>query len=153
MVWIWRCCGSGMGRQLQLRLDPPNLGTSICCGCGPKKTNKQTKKNSILLIPKQVVFPEEHSLYSRTVLPVKFTVTRYKWKQHFQSKLLWPSTWAIPLAILHPNPHHQILSNIFNFKQHVFFPSFHTFSFFLFPLSSFFLSFLPFTSLFNFLFF
>ena len=48
MVWvsdvagILHYCGSGVGRQLQLRLDP-SLGTSICCRCSPRK-DKKTKK-------------------------------------------------------------------------------------------------------------
>ena len=37
------CCGCGVGRQLQLSDQTPSLGTSICLGCGPKKTKK--KKN------------------------------------------------------------------------------------------------------------
>ena len=35
--WIPSCCGCGVDRQLQLWFDP-SLGTSICCGCSPKKT-------------------------------------------------------------------------------------------------------------------
>ena len=26
----------------------PTLGTSICCGCGPKKTHTHTKKNQVV---------------------------------------------------------------------------------------------------------
>ena len=34
------CCDCGVGRRLQLRLDP-SLGTSICPRCGPKKTKEK----------------------------------------------------------------------------------------------------------------
>ena len=55
-----RCCGSGVGQQLQLRLDPPpNLGTSMCCGCGPRKDKKKRKKErcQATLEVKAVTFP------------------------------------------------------------------------------------------------
>ena len=39
------CFSCGVGQQLRLQLDPC-LGTSICCGCGPKKTEKK-KKNRL----------------------------------------------------------------------------------------------------------
>ena len=37
------CCGSGVGLPLWLRLDP-QLGTSMCCGCSPKKTKAKQNK-------------------------------------------------------------------------------------------------------------
>ena len=36
---IWCHCGCGVGQKLQLHFDP-NLGTSICHMCGPKKNEK-----------------------------------------------------------------------------------------------------------------
>ena len=30
VAWIWHCCGSGVGLQQELQLNP-SLGTSICC--------------------------------------------------------------------------------------------------------------------------
>ena len=36
---IQRCCGCGVGQQLQLPVTP-SLGMSICHRCGPKKINK-----------------------------------------------------------------------------------------------------------------
>ena len=39
MARIPSCCGYGIGRQLQLGVDS-QLGTSICCGYGPKKIVK-----------------------------------------------------------------------------------------------------------------
>jgi len=39
MAQIPRCCGPGVGRQLQLL-----LGTSICQGNGPRKSKKDKKK-------------------------------------------------------------------------------------------------------------
>ena len=41
---IWHCRGCGIGHSSDLT---PSLGTSMCCGCGPKKTKdkKQTNKN------------------------------------------------------------------------------------------------------------
>ena len=53
MAQIWRCCGCGVGQRLHLRLDP-SLGTSICLGCGPKKTNKM--KQICLLTLFTVIF-------------------------------------------------------------------------------------------------
>ena len=41
---IWRCCGCGAGRQLQLRLDTPILETSICRRCSSTKTKKKKKR-------------------------------------------------------------------------------------------------------------
>ena len=35
-LWIWHCCGYGVGWQLKLQFDPC-LGTCICCGHSPKK--------------------------------------------------------------------------------------------------------------------
>ena len=44
-----RCCSCGVGRQLQLWLDP-SLGTSIGLECGPQKTkNKENKTQGKLL--------------------------------------------------------------------------------------------------------
>ena len=48
------CCGSGVGRRLQLRLDP-SLGTSICCMSGPRK-GKKTKKKKITIMPRTSFF-------------------------------------------------------------------------------------------------
>ena len=39
-------CGCGVGWQLQLRFNPPNLGTFMCHGFGPKKTKKKKKKKA-----------------------------------------------------------------------------------------------------------
>ena len=58
---IWRCrelwcrsqtriqcrCGSGVGQQLQLHLDP-SLETSICYRCGPEKTKKERETSGPL---------------------------------------------------------------------------------------------------------
>ena len=33
------CCGIGQ----MLQLHTPGLGTSVCCGCGPKKQKKKKK--------------------------------------------------------------------------------------------------------------
>ena len=43
VAWIPRCCGCGVGGQLQLLF---NLETSKCLGCGPKKQNKNKTKNN-----------------------------------------------------------------------------------------------------------
>ena len=43
LAWIPSCCQRGVGQRIQLQLDP-SLGTSICHGCGPKKTKKKKKK-------------------------------------------------------------------------------------------------------------
>ena len=40
---IWRCCGCGVGQQLQLQFDP-RLGTSIGRECGTKKTETEQNK-------------------------------------------------------------------------------------------------------------
>ena len=39
MARILSCCGYGIGRLLQLQLNP-SLGNSLCCMCGPKKQKK-----------------------------------------------------------------------------------------------------------------
>ena len=51
LAWILRCCGCGVGQQLQLQLDP-SLRTSICLWCSPKetKTNKKTKTLLVLAV-------------------------------------------------------------------------------------------------------
>ena len=46
---IPHCCGSGVGRQLQLQFDL-SLGASICHGCSPKKTKDKRKKKERELI-------------------------------------------------------------------------------------------------------
>ena len=38
LLWLWRRLSSDW---------TPSLETSICCGCGPKKKNKQTKRSEI----------------------------------------------------------------------------------------------------------
>ena len=39
LLWLWcRPAATGL-------IPTPSLGTSICCRCSPKKTNKQTNKN------------------------------------------------------------------------------------------------------------
>ena len=52
-AWIWCCCGCGIDRWLHSD-STPSLGTSICHGCGPKKTktNKQTKSHKALCLHK-----------------------------------------------------------------------------------------------------
>ena len=47
MARIWYCCGCGVGWQLWLQFDPC-LGTSICSGCGPKKTTNKKQNKAIL---------------------------------------------------------------------------------------------------------
>ena len=41
---IWCCCGSDVGRQLQLQLDP-QPGNLHMLGCGPQKEKKKKKSN------------------------------------------------------------------------------------------------------------
>ena len=41
-AWIWSCCGC---RPAATADSTPNLGNSICCRYGPKKTKKKKKKN------------------------------------------------------------------------------------------------------------
>ena len=43
MAQILRCCGCGVGQQLQLQFHP-RLGTSIYQGCSPKKQKKKKKE-------------------------------------------------------------------------------------------------------------
>ena len=45
---IWHCCGVGYSSQLTL-----SLGTSVCCGCSPKK---KKKKKEFLNIPSLLYF-------------------------------------------------------------------------------------------------
>ena len=37
---IWCCCGCGVGYRHSSD-STPSLGTSMCCGCGPKKQRKK----------------------------------------------------------------------------------------------------------------
>ena len=37
---IWRCCGCGVGRRLQLRFYP-QPGSLICRGCSPRKKRRE----------------------------------------------------------------------------------------------------------------
>ena len=43
-AWIWCCCGSGVGQQLQLRLEPLAWEPPYAVGSGPRK-GKKTKIN------------------------------------------------------------------------------------------------------------
>ena len=49
MAWIWHCCGCGVGQWLGSDLIP-SLGTSICCGRGPKKLYIYISENYLLLL-------------------------------------------------------------------------------------------------------
>ena len=46
MAWIWRCYDCGVSRWPQLDLTS-SLGTSICCGCGPRKGKKTKNKKFV----------------------------------------------------------------------------------------------------------
>ena len=61
-AWILCCCGCGIGWQPCSNLTP-SLGTSICHGCGPKKTkiNKGIQKTK----------PKENENATETVQPTK----------------------------------------------------------------------------------
>ena len=56
-AWIPHCCGWGVGQHLQLQLDTPSLGTSICHRRGPKKDKK---KNSLSDFTVDMTSPESH---------------------------------------------------------------------------------------------
>ena len=45
MAWIWRCCGCGVGQQLQLRFNPLAWEPPYTAGAALKRQNKQTNKN------------------------------------------------------------------------------------------------------------
>ena len=84
------------GQQLQLR-SSPSLGTSICCGCGPKK--KEEKKLpvtsfSLTIKMKKVIFPlaYEHQFFNlQSIFCQNFCNTSCfsHTKSYFQSYLLW----------------------------------------------------------------
>ena len=73
MAQIPCCCGVGWQYSSD---STPSLGTSICCGCSPKKTKRKKKKSVHLwmgfpmLYGSQRLFPQHLIRYANSCIPL-----------------------------------------------------------------------------------